>query len=138
MKIEIKKKQKQSIIEIILMLIGLGLAGFCLLKAYAESIDLYKTPSQAHSMPEKKIFRIGGIVTEGSLLKTGNNISFLLEDGCGQVNVYFEGLAPRLLQEQKEAIVVGHMENNIFYAKEVLAKHDESYQPQKKSVSCPV
>ena len=41
----------------------------------------------------------------------------------------YEGILPDLFREGQGIIATGKLENNIFIAKTVLAKHDENYMP---------
>jgi cytochrome c-type biogenesis protein CcmE len=44
--------------------------------------------------------------------------------------VRYKGLLPGLFREGQGVLVVGQLDaSRVFYAKEVLAKHDENYMP---------
>jgi len=45
------------------------------------------------------------------------------------VTVQYEGILPDLFREGQGIVATGKMQNDIFYAEQVLAKHDENYMP---------
>ena len=56
-------------------------------------------------------------------------ISFLITDYENSIKVEYEGIVPDLFKEESGVVVLGFLENQIVYAEEVLAKHDENYMP---------
>ena len=45
------------------------------------------------------------------------------------VRVEFKGIVPDLFQEGSGVVALGYLNDEVFYAEEVLAKHDENYMP---------
>ena len=41
----------------------------------------------------------------------------------------YEGIVPDLFKENSGVVALGYLQNDIFEAEEVLAKHDENYMP---------
>ena len=41
----------------------------------------------------------------------------------------FKGIVPDLFQEGSGVVALGYLNDEVFYAEEVLAKHDENYMP---------
>jgi cytochrome c-type biogenesis protein CcmE len=74
-------------------------------------------------------FRIGGLVLQGSVQREGVLVKFVVTDTAKTVPVRFEGLLPDLFQEGKGVVAQGQMNDGVFVAREVLAKHDENYMP---------
>jgi len=68
-------------------------------------------------------------VVEGSVKRTGVNVAFEITDTAKAVPVQFSGILPDLFKEGKGVVAQGQLENGVFQAKEVLAKHDENYMP---------
>ena len=70
------------------------------------------------------------MVKEGSLVKDGENIQFVVTDFAHEVPVKYTGLLPDLFKEGKGVVAQGKLsDSNLFAASEVLAKHDENYMP---------
>ncbi|XLZ71929.1 cytochrome c maturation protein CcmE [Massilia sp. SR12] len=111
-----------------------GVAVALVLNAFNDNLVFFYTPSQVAegSAPRQSIFRIGGLVEEGSVkrLADGLTVSFIITDKVKQVPVHYKGTLPDLFKEGKGAVAQGRLgEGALFLAQEVLAKHDENYMP---------
>ncbi|MDO5657398.1 MAG: cytochrome c maturation protein CcmE [Paracoccus sp. (in: a-proteobacteria)] len=129
-----KSLKKQRRIQILLvtalmLLIAVPLIGY----AFRDGINLYRSPSQVVEAPPEatETFRLGGLVEEGSLMRGQSEvISFRVTDGAEVIAVSFQGVLPDLFQEGQGMIGTGRLENGVFVASEILAKHDENYMPR--------
>lgn len=94
---------------------------------------VFFTPSQvmAHEAPQGRPFRVGGMVTTGSLkrLADGVSVQFSVTDTAQTMNVLYKGVLPDLFKEGKGVVVEGALQGEAFVASQVLAKHDENYMP---------
>lgn len=104
------------------------------LNVFQSNLVFFFSPSQiaANEAPVGKSFRIGGIVEEGSLKRQGNSttVSFAVTDTAEAIQVVYTGILPDLFKEGKGVVAQGKISNDgVFYADEVLAKHDENYMP---------
>ena len=59
------------------------------------------------------------------------NINFKITDMVNTIPVTYSGITPDLFKEGKGVVAEGKMHNNVFVATEILAKHDENYNPPK-------
>jgi cytochrome c-type biogenesis protein CcmE len=126
-----KPRQKRAAI-IVGCLGALGVAVALVLNAFNSNLVLFYTPTQvmAHEAPQGKTFRIGGMVTTGSVARDGVTVRFTVTDTAKTVPVRFEGVLPDLFKEGKGVVAQGQLGNDgVFVAREVLAKHDENYMP---------
>jgi cytochrome c-type biogenesis protein CcmE len=110
--------------------LGVGLA----LKSLDQNIMFFFTPTEvmAGKAPQNKLFRIGGMVVEGSVARPGDGLTvqFDLTDNEQSVTVRFAGILPDLFREGQGIIANGKLNTSgEFVAEEVLAKHDENYMP---------
>lgn len=126
----LKKKRR-----IQLVLIGFVLlAGATALIGYAarDGINFFRSPTQVVENPplSTEVFRLGGLVVEGSLRQSGTHFSFGVTDGGATVNATYEGILPDLFNEGQGMIGTGRMVGGIFVADEILARHDENYMPK--------
>jgi cytochrome c-type biogenesis protein CcmE len=113
---------------------GTGVATAFALKAFQNNLLYFYSPSQvtAGEAPINKSFRIGGLVTPGSVVRDPESllVSFDLTDTLQNVSVSYEGILPDLFREGQGIVANGKLNSSgIFRAKEVLAKHDENYMP---------
>ena len=86
-------------------------------------------------MPEPgQRVRVGGFVELGSrTMGEGAEILFTIEDGSGEtLRVSYTGLVPDLFREGEGVVATGRFQagSSVFVAEEILAKHDENYQPR--------
>jgi cytochrome c-type biogenesis protein CcmE len=112
----------------------IGIIAALVLNALNSNIALYITPTEvaAGKAPQGKLFRIGGLVKEGSISRQadGVTISFVITDTAKDIPVAYKGILPDLFKEGKGAVAQGKLnETGTFVATEVLAKHDENYMP---------
>ncbi len=102
--------------------------------ALRNNVSLYFTPTQVYNKeaPQGRNFRIGGLVETGSLKreKDGLTSHFVITDLQKTMSVTYKGILPDLFKEGKGVVAQGKLQaDNVFYAEEVLAKHDENYMP---------
>jgi len=115
-------------------LAALGVAAAFVLAAFQENLVFFFTPSQvaANEAPQGRAFRIGGMVTPGSVKRQADGVTvrFVVTDTAKEVPVVYRGLLPDLFREGKGVVTQGRLgADGVFQASEVLAKHDENYMP---------
>jgi len=113
-------------------LAALGIATALVLMAFEKNLVFFFTPSQvaANEAPQGKVFRIGGMVLEGSVKRHGVEVQFVVTDTAKSIPVVYSGPLPDLFREGKGVVAQGSLgADGIFRAREVLAKHDENYMP---------
>jgi len=127
-------KRASRIYFLIIILIGLSVLFFFFIKTFNENLLFYRSPSQINigEFPENYIFRIGGVVEDGSLDKSQEsmNVKFSITDYEKSINISYNGILPDLFREGQGVVIRGKLgSDGVFYAEEVLAKHDETYMP---------
>jgi len=126
------KPRHKRIALIVGGLATLGIAAALVLNALNSNIAFFVTPTEVAEgkAPQGKIFRVGGMVKEGSLRRDNLTVHFAITDTAKEVPVSYTGILPDLFQEGKGAVAQGRISpNGTFEATEVLAKHDENYMP---------
>ena len=126
------KPRHQRFLLIAVGISALAIAGMFVLNAFQSNLVFFFTPSQVYKgeAPKERAFRVGGMVKEGSLVKDGENVQFVVTDFAHEVPVKYKGLLPDLFMEGKGVVAQGKLsDNKLFAASEVLAKHDENYMP---------
>jgi cytochrome c-type biogenesis protein CcmE len=128
-----KNLKKQRRVQIILVAaLTLGISTALIGYAMRDGINFFRAPSQIMAEPPSpsEVFRIGGLVAEGTLIRgDGELIRFDVTDGGGTVPVVVSGILPDLFAENQGVIGTGKYINGVFQATEILAKHDETYMP---------
>ena len=69
------------------------------------------------------------MVLNDSVKRASSKISFIVTDYENSITVEYDGIVPDLFKEGSGVVVLGFLDNQIVYAEEVLAKHDENYMP---------
>lgn len=126
-----KPRHKRAAI-IVGALIAIGIAATLILNALNSNIALYVTPSEvaAGKSPAGQVFRIGGMVKDGSVKRDSLTVHFVITDMAKDIPVAYTGILPDLFKEGKGAVIQGRLNpDGQFVASEVLAKHDENYMP---------
>ncbi|WP_128254330.1 cytochrome c maturation protein CcmE [Falsirhodobacter deserti] len=127
----LKKRRRIQIIALAFV----ALAGSTALVGWSmqSGINFFRSPSQVLTDPprEGEVFRLGGLVLEGSLVRgQGETVSFSVTDGGAIVPARYTGVLPDLFGEGEGVVGTGTMEGDMFVATEILAKHDETYMPR--------
>lgn len=127
----LKKQRRIQVIAVavVALVLATGLIGY----AMRDGINFFRSPTQVVDEPplETEVFRIGGLVEEGSLRQGEDNlIRFNVTDGNAVVPVSYQGLLPDLFAENQGMVGTGKYVNGVFEASEILAKHDETYMPR--------
>jgi cytochrome c-type biogenesis protein CcmE len=125
---QIRKKRLYNILLVSLFSVsGISL----ILYSLNSNLDYFFTPTELkeQNISSDKRIKIGGMVLEGSVFRNDSNISFTVTDYESFVRVEFKGIVPDLFQEGSGVVALGYLNDEVFYAEEVLAKHDENYMP---------
>lgn len=130
----IRKKRIYNILLVLLFTVsGISL----ILYSLNSNLDFFFTPSELkeQNIPADKRIKIGGMVLEGSVTRDESRIIFMITDYESSVKVEFKGIVPDLFQEGSGVVALGFLNDNIFLAEEVLAKHDENYMPPNLNIA---
>ncbi len=126
------KPRTKRIYAIIGGLAVLAIATALVLSAFQENLVFFFTPSDvaAQKAPQGRLFRIGGMVEQGSVKRDGVEVRFVVTDTAKTIPVVYRGPLPDLFREGKGVVAQGTLgADGVFTAREVLAKHDENYMP---------
>lgn len=129
----LKSLKKQRRIQVIaLAVVALTVSTVLIGYAMRDGINFFRSPSEVIAEPPtpNEVFRIGGLVEEGSLVRGQGVIRFSVTDGGATVPVVFGGVLPDLFEENQGMVGTGKYINGTFEASEILAKHDETYMPK--------
>jgi cytochrome c-type biogenesis protein CcmE len=128
------KARQKRLVLVGLAIVGVGAAATLALSALQSNISYFFSPSQvmAKEAPADHVFRLGGLVSKGTVKRAedGLTVNFDLTDMAQTVTVSYTGILPDLFKEGQGAVTRGRLgPDGVFYAEEVLAKHDEEYMP---------
>ena len=128
-----KPQRKKRLTTILAGIVGVGAIVGLVLYASDQRMNLFITPTEinAGSAPKDRIFRIGGLVKVGSVVRSQTSLQtdFIITDNFADVNVTYDKIMPDLFREGQGVVAMGKMnEQGIFVASSILAKHDEEYK----------
>lgn len=130
------KPRNKRIIFVMIALLSVGAASALISKAMKGNLNYLYPPEDvlAGKVPEGQVFRLGGLVKKGSLERSESKLEarFVVTDNRGnEVTVVTNKILPDLFKEEKSQVSRGIMgDDGLFYAEEVLAKHDSEYMPK--------
>jgi cytochrome c-type biogenesis protein CcmE len=128
------KARHKRLMFVALGIAGVGAAAYLAIGAMQENLAYFFSPSQvlAKEAPADHVFRLGGLVEKGTLQREpdGLTLTFVVTDNAEKVKVSYTGILPDLFSEGRGVVTRGKLgADGVFYAEEVLAKHDEAYMP---------
>ena len=120
------------------LLAAAALAATLVAYALQRNITYLYTPAEVLAADGEALrsgasrFRLGGMVETGSFRREpGSLVShFRVTDGDAQLAVTHDRILPDLFREGQAVVATGRMQDGVFVAEEVLAKHDETYMPK--------
>ena len=128
------RRKQRRLAFVVAGMVALGAAVALVLSAFEESLVFFYTPSDlaAKNIPEGRRMRIGGLVEEGSVERSGDGltITFRITDLSAALPISYRGMLPDLFREGQGVVAEGFTAaDGVFRADAILAKHDENYMP---------
>lgn len=127
------KRKHRRLLVVAVSLGLLGAAAGLILNAVEDSLVFFYTPTDLaeRATPPENRFRLGGLVEEGSVRTEGATTHFVVTDLNQTVLASYTGVLPDLFREGQGVVAEGTLgPDGRFTAREVLAKHDETYMPK--------
>ena len=129
--------RKRRLIAVALILAAVSVAATLTVMALSRNMTYLFSPSEvlSGSAPSGANFKLGGVVLERSIQRDSQTlrVDFTVTDRFHEIPVAYTGILPDLFREGQSIIATGRMEGGRFVAREVLAKHDETYMPEEVS-----
>ncbi|TMJ18987.1 MAG: cytochrome c maturation protein CcmE [Alphaproteobacteria bacterium] len=129
------KPKNQRLVLILVALAAMLGAALLAMSAMRAQASFFYAPADvaAKGLPLDRPVRIGGMVRTGSIRRhaDGVTIDFVVGDETrATIAVTYTGITPDLFREGSGVIAEGRFQpDGRFVATEILAKHDENYQP---------
>lgn len=127
-------KRKRRLIIALLAVAAAAIAVSLTVFALQQNMNYLYSPTEvdAGKAPPDHAFRLGGVVKEHSVKRSGDSLKvhFVVTDRFHNMPVVYTGILPDLFREGQSVIVSGHMDGHHFVGTQVLAKHDATYMPK--------
>ena len=113
---------------------AVALAVTLVLVALDDNLVFFHSPTQIADKkpPPTQRLRVGGLVAPGSVEKASDGLTttFTVTDTRANLKVSYRGQLPDLFREGQGVVAEGTLgTDGVFLAREILAKHDETYMP---------
>ena len=126
--------RRRRLLLVVALLAAAAVAALLATLALQENLTYLHTPTEVRTgaVPTDARFRLGGVVCEGSVRRREGTlvVDFAVTDRVRRVPVRHSGILPDMFREGTSVIATGRLEDGVFVADEVLAKHDEAYMPR--------
>ncbi|MEN5319121.1 cytochrome c maturation protein CcmE [[Pseudomonas] hibiscicola] len=126
--------QRRRLAWVLLALLASGVATALVAMALERNIAYLYTPSEVlrGDVDAQSRFRLGGMVVKGSFNRPVGSLEarFEVTDGDAQLAVTTSRILPDMFAEGTAVVASGRLQDGVFVADEVLAKHDEKYVPK--------
>lgn len=142
----VPKHQNKRLFAVVFCALLLSGGAALLFSALKQNTQFFYNPSEILTEgfeAKSDNIRIGGLVLDGSVVKdTGLTTKFSIADfpqegepmptSSDAITVSYTGILPDLFREGQGVVITGQMiGRDEMVASDVLAKHDENYQPKK-------
>lgn len=126
--------RKRRLWLLLAVVVAAALATTLIAMALQRNVAYLYTPAEVlrGEAGEHARFRLGGMVAAGSFTRASGSMQarFEVDDGDARLPVVYTGILPDLFREKQAVVATGRMQEGVFVAEEVLAKHDEAYMPK--------
>ncbi|MBD9369098.1 cytochrome c maturation protein CcmE [Xanthomonas sp. XNM01] len=126
--------RRRRLIFVMLLVLASGATTALVAMALQRNVAYLYTPVEVlrGDAGERARFRLGGMVEKNSFKREEGSLEsrFLVTDGDALLEVSYTGLLPDLFREGQSVVATGRMQDGVFVADDVLAKHDETYMPK--------
>jgi len=126
--------QRRRLVWVLLLLLASGLATTLVAFALQRNLAYLYTPQEVlrGDVDAGARFRLGGMVVKGSFNRPSGSLDahFVVTDGDATLPVTTARILPDMFREGTAVVASGRLQNGVFVADEVLAKHDENYVPK--------
>jgi cytochrome c-type biogenesis protein CcmE len=126
--------RRRRLLWVLLLVAAAGIATTLVVFALQRNVAYLYTPAEVlrGETGERARFRLGGMVEKGSFQRTPGSLEvhFKVTDGDALLPVVYNRILPDLFREGQAVVATGTMQDGVFVAEDVLAKHDENYMPK--------
>ncbi|RZA37384.1 MAG: cytochrome c biogenesis protein CcmE [Lysobacteraceae bacterium] len=126
--------RRRRLLWVVALVVAAAIATTLVVLALQRNVAYLYTPVEVlrGETGERARFRLGGMVEKGSFQRTPGSlvVRFKVTDGDALLPVVYDRILPDLFREGQAVVATGRMQDGVFVAEDVLAKHDENYMPK--------
>jgi cytochrome c-type biogenesis protein CcmE len=129
-----RRRRRTNLPALALLVVVIGVGGFVVVKALGSATTFYRNADEAvaqHDSIGTKRFRLQGTVVPGTIVRTGEGVSFEVAFNGVAIPVQHVGDPPEMFKESEAVLLEGHFDANgsdTFDSDLMIVKHSNVYQ----------
>ena len=129
-----RKKRRVSLPALALLVAVIAIGGFVLVQALGSATTFYRNTDEAVAQRESlgvKRFRLQGTVVPGTVVQTGEGVTFEIAYNGVPITIHHVGDPPEMFKENQAVLLEGHFDadgTNTYDSDLMIVKHSEVYK----------
>ena len=132
-----RRKRRVSLPALVVLVAVVAIGGFVILQALGSATTFYRNADEAVAQRDtlgQKRFRLQGTVVPGTVVQTGDGVSFEISDNGVPLNIRHVGDPPEMFKENQAVLLEGHFAadgSSSYDSDLMIVKHSEVYEEKK-------
>jgi len=133
-----RKKRRVSFPALALLVAVVAIGGFVMVQALGSATTFYRNADEAASQRESlgvKRFRLQGTVVPGTVVQTGDGVTFEISYNGVPITIHHVGDPPEMFKENQAVLLEGHFDadgTNTYDSDLMIVKHSEVYKEKQQ------
>ncbi len=133
-----RKKRRVSFPALALLIAVVAIGGFVMVKALGSATTFYRNVDEAvaqHDSLGAKRFRLQGTVVPGTVVQTGDGVTFEISYNGVPITIHHVGDPPEMFKENQAVLLEGHFDadgTNTYDSDLMIVKHSEVYKEKQQ------
>ena len=129
-----RKKRRVSFPALALLVAVVAIGGFVMVQALGSATTFYRNTDEAVAQRESlgvKRFRLQGTVVPGTVVQTGDGVTFEISYNGVPITIHHVGDPPEMFKENQAVLLEGHFDadgTNTYDSDLMIVKHSEVYK----------
>ena len=133
-----RKKRRVSFPALALLVAVVAIGGFVMVQALGSATTFYRNADEAASQRESlgvKRFRLQGTVVPGTVVQTGDGVTFEISYNGVPITIHHVGDPPEMFKENQAVLLEGHFDadgTTTYDSDLMIVKHSEVYKEKQQ------
>ena len=129
-----RKKRRVNLPALALLVAVIAIGGFVVVKALGSATTFYRNADEAVAQRDSlgvKRFRLQGTVVPGTVVQTGDGVTFEISYNGVPMTIHHVGDPPEMFKENQAVLLEGHFDadgSNTYASDLMIVKHSEVYK----------
>ncbi len=134
----VRRKRRVSLPAMAILVAVVAIGGFVMVKALGSATTFYRNADEAVAQRDSlgvKRFRLQGTVVPGTVVQTGNGVTFEISYNGVPITVHHVGDPPEMFKENQAVLLEGHFVadgTDAYDSDLMIVKHSEVYEEKQK------